>query len=86
LQFEITPEPDTGSGQTIAALTQFTGHPVTAYHPERPVVFGEWPQVACDALPPFRKPAGDVLADHAVRILDRFAKETTDHNEHAPEL
>ncbi|MEZ6127115.1 MAG: hypothetical protein R3C59_00370 [Planctomycetaceae bacterium] len=38
------------SGNTVAALTQFTGHPVTAYHPERPVVFGEWPQVACDAV------------------------------------
>jgi hypothetical protein len=31
-------------------LTQFTGHPVTSYHPETPVVFGEWPQVACDRL------------------------------------
>lgn len=38
------------SGNTIASLTQFTGHPVTAYHPERPIVFGEWPQVACDAV------------------------------------
>ena len=38
------------TGKTVAALTQFTGHPVTAYHPERPVVFGEWPQVACDTL------------------------------------
>jgi len=25
--------------------------------------------------PPLRKPAGDVLADHAVKILNRFAKE-----------
>lgn len=38
------------TGKTVAALTQFTGHPVTAYHPERPVVFGEWPQIACDAV------------------------------------
>ena len=38
------------SGSPIAALTQFTGHPVTGYHPEKPVVFGEWPQVACDVL------------------------------------
>jgi hypothetical protein len=37
-------------GRVIAALTQFTGHPVTCYHPENPVVFGEWPQVACDVL------------------------------------
>jgi hypothetical protein len=34
----------------IAALTQFTGHPVTAYHPERPIIFGEWPQIACDRV------------------------------------
>jgi len=38
------------SGQVVVALAQFTGHPVTSYHPERPVVFGEWPQVACDLL------------------------------------
>jgi hypothetical protein len=38
------------AGQVVAALAQFTGHPVTSYHPERPVVFGEWPQVACDRL------------------------------------
>jgi hypothetical protein len=37
-------------GCTVAALTQFTGHPVTSYHPERTVVFGEWPQIACDVL------------------------------------
>ena len=37
-------------GRPVAALAQFTAHPVTSYHPERPVVFGEWPQVACDAL------------------------------------
>lgn len=38
------------AGHPIAALAQFTGHPVTSYHPERTVVFGEWPQVACDIL------------------------------------
>ena len=38
------------SGQVVAALTQFTGHPVTSFHPERPVVFGDWPQIACDRL------------------------------------
>jgi len=48
------------SGNTIAALTQFTGHPVTAYHPEKPVVFGEWPQVACDALSEHFDQRGDV--------------------------
>jgi len=31
-------------------LTWFTGHPVTAFDPERLVVFGEFPQVACDLL------------------------------------
>jgi hypothetical protein len=39
-----------GEGRVVGALVQFTGHPVTSYHPERPVVFGEWPQVACDRL------------------------------------
>jgi hypothetical protein len=29
---------------------QFTAHPVTAYHPESPVAFGDYPQVACDDL------------------------------------
>lgn len=38
------------AGQVVTALTQFTGHPVTSYHPEKPVVFGDWPQVACDSL------------------------------------
>jgi hypothetical protein len=38
------------SGANVAALLQFTGHPVTAFHPENTVVFGEWPQVACDIL------------------------------------
>ena len=37
-------------GQPLGFLTQFTGHPVTAYHPEHPIVHGEYPQVACDAL------------------------------------
>lgn len=37
-------------GCAVAALTLFTGHPVTSYHPERTIVFGEWPQVASDTL------------------------------------
>jgi hypothetical protein len=37
-------------GRVVSGLAQFTGHPVTCYNPERPVVFGEWPQVACDLL------------------------------------
>lgn len=38
------------AGRIVAALCQFTGHPVTSYHPEKPVVFGDWPQVAADVL------------------------------------
>lgn len=38
------------AGRNIAALCQFTGHPVTSYHPEKPVVFGDWPQIAADVL------------------------------------
>ncbi len=38
------------AGQVIGALAQFTGHPVTSYHPEKPLVFGDWPQVACQRV------------------------------------
>ncbi len=34
----------------VAMLAQFTGHPVTAYHCDHPVVHGEYPQIACDDL------------------------------------
>lgn len=34
----------------VAMLTHFTGHPVTAYHCDAPVVHGEFPQIACDDL------------------------------------
>ncbi len=37
-------------GRPVSFLTQYTGHPATAYHPERPVVYGEYPQVACEDL------------------------------------
>ncbi|MDQ3624798.1 MAG: CNNM domain-containing protein [Verrucomicrobiota bacterium] len=36
--------------QPVTALVQFTGHPCTCYHPEKPIVFGDWPQVACDMV------------------------------------
>lgn len=36
--------------QPVAMLTQFTGHPVTAFHCDAPVVHGEFPQIACDDL------------------------------------
>ena len=37
-------------GNIQSFITQFTAHPTTAYHPEHPIVFGEYPQVACDVL------------------------------------
>ncbi|MCC7351385.1 MAG: hypothetical protein IT446_12530 [Phycisphaerales bacterium] len=37
-------------GKPICFLTCFTGHPATAYHPEHPVLFGEYPQIACEDL------------------------------------
>jgi hypothetical protein len=36
--------------QPVAMLTHFTGHPVTAFHCDFPIVHGEFPQVACDDL------------------------------------
>lgn len=39
-----------GKKGPVAALAWYTGHPVTVYDPENPVVFGEWPQVACEIL------------------------------------
>ncbi len=37
-------------GKVIAGLVSFAGHPATAYHPEHPVIFGEFPQIASDDL------------------------------------
>jgi hypothetical protein len=37
-------------GKPVCFLVQFAGHPTTVYHPEHPVVFGDYPQVACDDL------------------------------------
>ena len=45
-------------GEPVAAFTQFTGHPVTCYHPERPMVFGDWPRVACEMVAQHLAPAG----------------------------
>ncbi len=45
-------------GKAVAALAQFTGHPVTCYHPEKPVVFGDWPRVACDLVAKHLDPSG----------------------------
>ena len=35
-------------GEVVTAITQFTSHPCSCYHPEKPIIFGDWPQVACD--------------------------------------
>ncbi len=37
-------------GEVVTAITHFTAHPVTCFHPEKPVVFGDWPQVSCECL------------------------------------
>ncbi len=34
----------------VSFLAQFTGHPTTAYHPEFPIVHGDYSQVGCDDL------------------------------------
>lgn len=38
------------NGKPISFLAQFTGHPTTAYHPEFPIVHGDYSQVGCDDL------------------------------------
>ncbi|MBN2457314.1 MAG: hypothetical protein JXB29_12395 [Sedimentisphaerales bacterium] len=38
------------NGKPIAALLQFTGHPVTSYRPEKLTIFGDYPSVAADIL------------------------------------
>ena len=37
-------------GGAVAAILQFTGHPVTSYHPENFTMFGDYPAVAADVL------------------------------------
>jgi len=37
-------------GEAVTAITHFTAHPVSCFHPEKPVIFGDWPQVACEHL------------------------------------
>ena len=37
-------------GRPVCFLVQFSGHPATGYHPEQPIVHGDFPQVACDDL------------------------------------
>ena len=38
------------TGRPVAAILQFTGHPVTSYHPEHLTIFGDYPVVAADML------------------------------------
>lgn len=38
------------NGRPVAALTLYTGHPVTAYNPERMISMGQWPQFATEKL------------------------------------
>ena len=47
-------------GQVVTALVQFTGHPCTCYHPEKPIVFGDWPQVASDVVAAHLAPSSPV--------------------------
>lgn len=47
-------------GDVVTAITHFTAHPVTCFHPEKPVVFGDWPQVACEHLARHFSPDGKV--------------------------
>jgi len=59
-------------GRPVCFLTQFTGHPVTSYHPERPVVFGEYCQVATDLLASHHARNGET----PVGFLQGFAGDT----------
>lgn len=44
-------------GEVVTAITQFTGHPCSCFHPEKPIIFGDWPQVACDHVAAHLSPA-----------------------------
>lgn len=35
-------------GEVVTAITHFTAHPCSCFHPEKPIIFGDWPQVACE--------------------------------------
>lgn len=37
-------------GEVVTAITHFTAHPCTCFHPEKPIIFGDWPQVACEHM------------------------------------
>jgi hypothetical protein len=37
-------------GEIVTVITHFTAHPCSCFHPEKPIIFGDWPQVACEHL------------------------------------
>ena len=37
-------------GKAVVGFLQFTAHPVTAFHPENTVIFGEWSQLVCERV------------------------------------
>jgi hypothetical protein len=47
-------------GEPVTAITQFTGHPLTCFHPERPIIFGDWPQVACECVAAHLSPSREI--------------------------
>jgi len=48
-------------GEPVTALTQYTSHPCTCYHPEKPIIFGDWPQVACDHVAAHLSPSKPIV-------------------------
>jgi len=49
-----------GQGEVVTAITHFTAHPCSCFHPEKPIIFGDWPQVACDIVAEHLSPAKPV--------------------------
>jgi len=48
-------------GEVVTAITQFTGHPCSCFHPERPIIFGDWPQVSCDHVATHLSPSKPIV-------------------------
>lgn len=47
-------------GEAVTAIIQFTAHPCSCFHPERPIVFGDWPQVAGDHVAAHLSPSKSI--------------------------
>jgi len=58
-------------GQPVTAITHFTSHPCSCFHPEKPIIFGDWPQVACDHVAAYLSPSKPI----AVSFLQGCAGE-----------